>query len=286
MFSEANPSRSRSTMKPRMPSLVRAQTMARCATCALVIHSLRPVITQPAPSRSAGVSMLPGSEPWFGSVSPKQPRTRPAAISGSQRSFCASEPIRWMAYMARLVCTETNDRRPESQASSSWQASPYARAPMPAQPGQPGQPGGIDEQRDNREEDVEQILLHPRAVAAAQGEEPFRSPGEKRAVENALDGVVGLCVPDNGDGKVALGRSAGLADRRHSFEDLRQMAARRPSPCTAFAARAAHTRKSRCARCVPRAGKEARLARERGPRRGQTASPAAQSIRCPDPAGA
>src|SRR3954463_12041463 len=39
-----------------------------------------------------------------------------------------------MAYMARLVCTERNGRRPESQASSSWQASPYARAPIPAQP--------------------------------------------------------------------------------------------------------------------------------------------------------
>ena len=29
-----------------------------------------------------------------------------------------------MAYIARLVCTETKERRPESQASSSWQASP------------------------------------------------------------------------------------------------------------------------------------------------------------------
>jgi hypothetical protein len=134
MFSEANPDRSRSTMKPRIPSLVRAQTMAMCATCALVIQSLRPLRTQCAPSRSACVSIPPGSEPWFGSVSPKQPSTRPAAISGSNFCFWSSEPNRWMAYMARLVCTEANERRPESHISSSWHASPQATEPMPAQP--------------------------------------------------------------------------------------------------------------------------------------------------------
>ena len=78
--------------------------------------------------------MPPGSEPWFGSVRPKHPSTVPAAICGSQRSFCASEPKRWMAYIARLVCTETKERKPESHASSSWQASPYAVLPMPAHP--------------------------------------------------------------------------------------------------------------------------------------------------------
>jgi len=33
-----------------------------------------------------------GSEPWSGSVKPKQPIACPAAIAGSHRCFCASEP--------------------------------------------------------------------------------------------------------------------------------------------------------------------------------------------------
>ncbi len=134
MSPDANPGRSRSTMKPRMPSGPLAQTMATLAICAFVIHSLRPDTDHPAPVRAARVSIAPGSLPCSGSVRPKQPITFPAAISGSHFCFCASDPKRQMAYMARLVCTETNDRSPESQASNSWQASPYAALPIPAQP--------------------------------------------------------------------------------------------------------------------------------------------------------
>ena len=46
------------------------------------------------PSRRARVSMPPGSEPWSGSVKPKQPIARPEAIPGSQRFFCSSLPQR------------------------------------------------------------------------------------------------------------------------------------------------------------------------------------------------
>ncbi len=78
--------------------------------------------------------MWAGSEPWSGSVSPKQPMTSPAAMRGSQVCFCSSLPKRWMAYMAREPCTETRERMPESAASSSRQASPYWTALAPAQP--------------------------------------------------------------------------------------------------------------------------------------------------------
>ena len=75
-----------------------------------------------------------GSLPASGSVSPKQPITSPAAIAGSQRSLCSSEPKRWIANIASEPCTETKLRRPLSPASSSRQASPYAVALVPAQP--------------------------------------------------------------------------------------------------------------------------------------------------------
>ncbi|CAM5735891.1 hypothetical protein SMICM304S_08824 [Streptomyces microflavus] len=82
----------------------------------------------------AYVRIPAGSEPWSGSVSPKQPMISPAAMPGSHRCFCSSEPKRWIAYMASEPCTETSERIPESAASSSRQASPYWTALAPAQP--------------------------------------------------------------------------------------------------------------------------------------------------------
>ena len=126
------------TTKPRIlppdASSVRAQTMATSATVPLVIHILVPVSTQSEPSRTARVRMPPGSEPKSGSVSPKHPIASPAAIRGSQASFCSSEPCFQIAYIASEPCTETTERRPESPASSSRQARPYAVGLVPAQP--------------------------------------------------------------------------------------------------------------------------------------------------------
>ncbi|MGY3683668.1 hypothetical protein ACVWXU_007291 [Streptomyces sp. TE33382] len=127
------------TTKPRMPlppssSPVCAQTIATPATEPLVIHILRPVRIQSSPSRLAYVRIPAGSEPWSGSVRPKQPMISPAAMPGSQRRFCSSDPKRWIAYMAREPWTETRERIPESAASSSRQASPYWTAVAPAQP--------------------------------------------------------------------------------------------------------------------------------------------------------
>ena len=112
------------TTKPRMPSSVWAQTTATSATEPLVIHILLPLSTQSPPSRLALVRMLPGSEPWSGSVRPKQPMASPVAMRGSHSCFCSSLPQRQMANMASEPCTETSERMPESEASSSRQARP------------------------------------------------------------------------------------------------------------------------------------------------------------------
>ena len=80
------------------------------------------------------VVMLDGSLPWSGSVSPKQPMASPAAMRGSHSSFCSGEPYFQMGNMASEPWTETRLRTPESAASSSRQATPYATGPMPAQP--------------------------------------------------------------------------------------------------------------------------------------------------------
>ena len=58
-----------------------------------MIHRLVPLSRKPPPgSVSARVIMPVGFEPKSGSVSPKHPIASPAAIFGSQRSFCASDP--------------------------------------------------------------------------------------------------------------------------------------------------------------------------------------------------
>ena len=91
-------------------------------------------MTQSEPSRRAEVRIEDGSEPRSGSVNPKQPIASPEAIRGSHCCLCSSEPQRQMANMASEPCTDTSERRPESHASSSSQATPYSTAPRPAQP--------------------------------------------------------------------------------------------------------------------------------------------------------
>jgi hypothetical protein len=104
----------------------------------LVIHILVPVSTQsassPEPERAAYVRMPAGLEPKSGSVSPKQPIASPVAIRGSHSCFCSSLPNRWIANIASDPCTDTSDRTPESTASNSRHASPYAVALVPAHP--------------------------------------------------------------------------------------------------------------------------------------------------------
>ena len=122
------------TMNPRTPSSVRAQMMAMSAIDPLVIHILEPLMIQSDPSRRALVRIEDGSDPESASVRPKHPITSPLAICGSQVCFCSSEPNFQMGNMAREPWTDTNDRIPESPASNSREASPYAVAEVPAHP--------------------------------------------------------------------------------------------------------------------------------------------------------
>src|SRR5215469_12892044 len=107
-----------------MPSSVFAHTTATSAIDPLVIHILLPESTQSDPFRTALVFMLDGSLPWSGSVSPKQPTARPAAIAGSHSFFWSSEPYFQMGNMASDPCTDTRLRKPESAASISLQVTP------------------------------------------------------------------------------------------------------------------------------------------------------------------
>ena len=132
------PGESVGTTNPRTvsPSLasVRAQTTATSATEPLVIHIFVPSRTQSSPSRRARVRMPAGLDPKSGSVRPKHPIASPAAIRGSHSCFCSSLPNRQIANIASEPWTETSERTPESTASSSAHASPYAVALVPAQP--------------------------------------------------------------------------------------------------------------------------------------------------------
>src|SRR5687768_6026288 len=89
------------TTKPRIPSSVAAQMIATSAIEASPIHLFAPDNTQSEPSRVARVAMLAGSLPAVGSVSPKQPINSPAAIPGSHRLLCSSEPNFEIALIAR-----------------------------------------------------------------------------------------------------------------------------------------------------------------------------------------
>ena len=121
-----------------MPSGVRAHTTATSAMAPLVIHILVPESTQPVPFGMALVFMLAGSEPWSGSVRPKQPSASPVAILGSHSSFCSSEPYRQIGYIASEPCTETRLRRPvvgglQLPAGHAVGDRPHARAAVAGQ---------------------------------------------------------------------------------------------------------------------------------------------------------
>ena len=112
------------TRNPRIPSSVRAHTVATSAMLPLVIHILVPSRTQSGPSRRAVVRIPAGLDPKSGSVRPKQPIASPAASRGSHSRLCSSDPQRWMEYIDSDPCTDTKLRSPLSAASSSAQARP------------------------------------------------------------------------------------------------------------------------------------------------------------------
>ena len=73
------------------------------ARAPLVSHIFWPSSTYSSPSRTARLLMAATSEPQPGSLIENPPRSSPAAISGSRRSFCASVP--WcMSMYATMKC--------------------------------------------------------------------------------------------------------------------------------------------------------------------------------------
>src|SRR2546426_2733296 len=98
MSSVENPGVPRSTRKPPIsPSSSLAQTTATSATEPLVIQSLVPLRTYAPPSRRARVFIPPGSEPWSGSVRPKQPTRAPVARRSEEHTSELQSPC-------NLVC--------------------------------------------------------------------------------------------------------------------------------------------------------------------------------------
>ena len=63
--------------------------------------------------------MLPGSEPWSGSVRPKQPIHSPLASFGRYFRFCSSLPNSLMGTITSEDCTLIIERKPESTRSTS-----------------------------------------------------------------------------------------------------------------------------------------------------------------------
>jgi hypothetical protein len=114
-----------SSTKPRMaPASSLAQTMKTSAIGELVIHILLPESRKPPGAARARVSMLPGSDPWLGSVSPKQPIHSPLASFGRYFSFCFSLPKTKIGSITSDDCTLIIERKPESTRSTSRAISP------------------------------------------------------------------------------------------------------------------------------------------------------------------
>ena len=114
--------------------MLRAQTTTRSATLPRPIHRLRPLSTQLSPSRLAEVSRATESEPCSGSVSANAPSLSMAAMAGSERSFCSSEPHIAIDFMARPACTPRNTPRLPSPRCSSIVTRPHAIGLIPAHP--------------------------------------------------------------------------------------------------------------------------------------------------------
>ena len=113
----------RNAVTPRGPSsLVRAKTSATSAHVPLVMKSLRPLITQSDPSRTAREVRLPASDPVPGSVRPKHPSFVAAASWGSHSCFCSSLPWKRIDLPTSPLLTDTIPRSAESARPSSSMA--------------------------------------------------------------------------------------------------------------------------------------------------------------------
>ncbi len=72
--------------------LVRASTTIWCARCAPLVHTLVPDSSHPPSVRVAFAAAAARSDPACGSLIPIAEKYRPAAILGSSRCRCSSDP--------------------------------------------------------------------------------------------------------------------------------------------------------------------------------------------------
>ena len=92
-----------------MPSSL-AQTRATSDTGELVIHIFAPFRMNPPGTFLATVRIDAGSDPPSGSVRPKQPMIRPAAMPGRYLRRCSSEPKAKIGYITSEDCTLIAER--------------------------------------------------------------------------------------------------------------------------------------------------------------------------------
>jgi hypothetical protein len=144
---------SRSATKRVSPSSFLAPACAVLASSSILpdrrafdVHTLRPVTTQPGPSRRAIVSMRLVSVPAFGSVTPNARLRRPRAISGRIRRRRSSLPYRMIGMGGKTAkCTgdAPDSPAPEAQMASSMRTASVTPNPAPpyasgmASPSQP-----------------------------------------------------------------------------------------------------------------------------------------------------
>ena len=109
-------------------------TNAEMSVPAFVMKILEPLTTQLPSRSSAVVRVAPASEPASGSVRPNAASRCPEARSGSQRSFCSSEPKRRIGMVPSDVCAATVIATDESMRVSSSTAMAYASVSPPPPP--------------------------------------------------------------------------------------------------------------------------------------------------------
>src|SRR5687767_15228318 len=94
-----------SSTKPRMSSPSFAHTTNTSAIGELEIHVFVPVRLYPPGTFFARVCIEPGSEPWLGSVRPKQPIHSPLASLGKYFFFVSGLPNSKIGSMTSDDCT-------------------------------------------------------------------------------------------------------------------------------------------------------------------------------------
>src|SRR5258708_2683375 len=106
-----------STRKAEMPPAplfsgsVRAITVNRDASGALVMKRLVPFSTQPFPAHRAVVLRLAASEPALGSVKAKEAMTSPAASRGRYLRLCSSVPSLTMPWLPMPLLVPRTERK-------------------------------------------------------------------------------------------------------------------------------------------------------------------------------